>query len=517
MNNLVPVAQYLRKSTDHQQYSLENQADVIARYAMEHNFQIVKTYSDPARSGLHLKNRPSLKRLLGDVVCGRFPFRAILVYDVTRWGRFQDADESAHYEYLCKLSGAPVHYCAEMFPNDGSISALLMKALKRGMAGEYSRELSVKVRAGLFRLARMGYKLGGHAPYGLRRQLLDSQGRPKQILADGERKSVTNERVVLVPGTPEEVAVVQRIFQEFVNDHRSLRSIADRLNRDGIPFLGGRRWCAGTIIRVLTRSQYAGTQVWGRTAAFLSSPAIQLPRDRWAVCDKAFTAIIDEETFSKAQDALANMPWRLNNDEILDRLRRVLKEHGKLDARIIEQSPLCPGARVYFHRFGGLLNAYARVGYTSPQSTQITARQKAILVRRDLIAHFVEALPDTLEEFRPGQHRRELLKQRKTGRLISLLICRYRPTLIGESRWLVEIPGDARKRTTLLALMDEENKSIKEMRLFSALRHRGGRFYIYAESEWLRSGLLLEQTTDLPNLLKQLPRLKKSRSCHSRR
>ena len=32
---LVPAAQYLRMSTDHQEYSLDNQADAIARYADE--------------------------------------------------------------------------------------------------------------------------------------------------------------------------------------------------------------------------------------------------------------------------------------------------------------------------------------------------------------------------------------------------------------------------------------------------------------------------------------------------
>jgi hypothetical protein len=289
-----------------------------------------------------------------------------------------------------------------------------------------------------------------------------------------------------------------------VNEHRSLTAIAERLNKEGIPFLGGRKWWASIIIRVLTRSQYAGRQVWGRTAAFLSSSAIQLPKERWAVCEKAFTPIIGEELFNKAQDALANLTSRLSNEELLERLKPVLNEHGKLDARLIEKSPHCPGARVYFHRFNGLLNAYARVGYTSPQSAQITARQKAILVRRDLIANFIEVLPDTLEQFRPGQHRRELLRQVKTGRLISILICRHRPTLIGQSRWLVEIPEDTRKRTTLLALMDEKNQSIKEMRLFPRIRHRGGRFFVYLGSEWLKSGVLLERTIDFPNVLRQV-------------
>ncbi|MEO6246527.1 MAG: hypothetical protein ABIQ12_13930 [Opitutaceae bacterium] len=26
-------------------------------------------------------------------------------YDVSRWGRFQDADESGYYEYICKRAG----------------------------------------------------------------------------------------------------------------------------------------------------------------------------------------------------------------------------------------------------------------------------------------------------------------------------------------------------------------------------------------------------------------------------
>ncbi len=189
----IPAAQYLRMSTDHQQYSLDNQADAIALYAEDRGFCILRTYCDAAKSGLRLKNRPGLRQLLKDVVEGNRAFRAVLVYDVSRWGRFQDADEAAHYEFLCKSAGVPVHYCAEAFANDNSIPAFIMKALKRTMAGEYSRDLSARVRAGLVRLAKQGYKLGGNPPYGLRRMLLDSKGNPKQPLAHGERKCIANE------------------------------------------------------------------------------------------------------------------------------------------------------------------------------------------------------------------------------------------------------------------------------------------------------------------------------------
>jgi DNA invertase Pin-like site-specific DNA recombinase len=119
-NQLIPVAQYLRMSTEHQQYSLENQSSAIENYAESHSFEVVHTYSDTAKSGLVLRYRTGLQQLLKDVVGGTSGYRAILVYDVSRWGRFQDTDESAHYEFLCKSAGAPVHYCAETFANDGS-------------------------------------------------------------------------------------------------------------------------------------------------------------------------------------------------------------------------------------------------------------------------------------------------------------------------------------------------------------------------------------------------------------
>jgi DNA invertase Pin-like site-specific DNA recombinase len=57
-------------STDHQQYSTENQADAIAEYAARHNMEIVRTYSDSGKSGLNLAGRDALQQLLDDVRSG---------------------------------------------------------------------------------------------------------------------------------------------------------------------------------------------------------------------------------------------------------------------------------------------------------------------------------------------------------------------------------------------------------------------------------------------------------------
>src|SRR5688572_9617423 len=96
---LVRAAQYIRMSTEHQQYSTENQGDVIRDYARRFGFEVVRTYADAGKSGLNIEGREQLQRLIADVEGGRADFKAVLVYDISRWGRFQDSDEAAHYEF----------------------------------------------------------------------------------------------------------------------------------------------------------------------------------------------------------------------------------------------------------------------------------------------------------------------------------------------------------------------------------------------------------------------------------
>jgi DNA invertase Pin-like site-specific DNA recombinase len=221
-------------STEHQKYSTENQAEIIAQYAGRRGFEIVKTYEDSGKSGLRLDGRLSLQQLIADVRGGATGFEAILVYDVSRWGRFQDADESAYYEFICREAGFAVHYCAEQFENDGSLSATIIKSMKRAMAGEYSRELSAKVFTGQCRLIRLGFRQGGAAGYGLRRQLVDEHRTPKAVLSHGEQKSLQTDRVVLKPGPPEEIEVVRRLYRMFVVQRRTETEIAAALNAEGI-------------------------------------------------------------------------------------------------------------------------------------------------------------------------------------------------------------------------------------------------------------------------------------------
>lgn len=277
----VRAAQYVRMSTEHQQYSTENQADAIRQYAERRGMEIVRTYADEGRSGLRLGGRDALKELIDDVQSGTADFNVILVYDVSRWGRFQDADESAHYEYICKRAGIAVQCCAEQFENDGSPVSTIVKGVKRAMAGEYSRELSAKVFAGQCRLIEHGYRQGGAAGYGLRRRLIDQNGAPKGELARGEHKSIQTDCVVLVPGPPEEVETVQWMYRAFVEDGTPEREIADILNGRGIFTDLGRPWTRGTVHQVLINEKYVGDNVWNRVSFKLKKKRVRNSPDIW--------------------------------------------------------------------------------------------------------------------------------------------------------------------------------------------------------------------------------------------
>src|SRR6516164_952072 len=132
------------------------------------------------------------------------------------------------------------------------------------MAGEYSRELSVKVFAGQCRLIELGFRQGGSAGYGLRRQLIDQDRNPKEILPRGKRKSIQTDRVILVPGPESETHVVREIYERFTQRRSTEKEIAAWLNARGAVTDLGRPWTAAVVRQILTNPKYVGSNVYNR-------------------------------------------------------------------------------------------------------------------------------------------------------------------------------------------------------------------------------------------------------------
>ena len=333
----VRAAQYVRMSTEHQKYSTENQAEAMQHYAARRGIEIVRTYADAGKSGLSLDGRDALKQLIEDVQAKKADFTTILVYDVSRWGRFQDADESAYYEYICKRAGISVQYCAEQFENDGSPVSTIVKGVKRAMAGEYSRELSVKVFTGQCRLIELGYRQGGPPGYGLRRSLIDQAGTAKGELSRGEHKSIQTDRVVLVPGPREEIDTVRWMYRSFVKDGKLEREIANNLNERGITTDLGRPWTRGTVHQVLINEKYIGNNVWNRGSFKLKKKRVRNSPDMWIRAEGAFEPIVDRSLFDAAQAIIRERSHKLSNDEMIAVLQQLLQERGYLSGLIIDE------------------------------------------------------------------------------------------------------------------------------------------------------------------------------------
>jgi DNA invertase Pin-like site-specific DNA recombinase len=369
------AAQYVRMSTDMQQYSLENQADAIAVYAARRGLAIVRSYEDAGKSGLRLETRHGLKALLDDVKSGRADFDTILVYDVSRWGRFQDTDESAYYEYICKEAGVAVEYCAEQFENDGSLTATVLKNIKRAMAGEYSRELSVKVHAGQCRIAAMGFRRGSSPGYGLRRCLVDAQGRRKGELASGEWKNITTDRIILVPGPAHEIETIHRMYWMFVDEGLTLDAIADRLNGEGSQNAHGRMWLATAVRDVLSNEKYIGNNVFNLTSVTLKGRWRSNPPSQWVRANGAFEPIVPRDLFDRARHLLdRNRSFTAN--ELLDFLTAIWCCRGTISVEALNACRYAPSPGAYQRCFGGLMNAYVLLGFVKPRVRTWAKNQK---------------------------------------------------------------------------------------------------------------------------------------------
>ena len=452
------AAMYVRMSTDHQKYSTENQIDAIRKYAADNNLEIIATYADKGKSGLKLEGRDEFQRLLEDVEKGTAQFSIILVLDITRWGRFQDADESGHYEYLCHRHGIEVHYVAEQFDNDGSPITSVFKSIKRTMAAEYSRELSIKVHAGQCRLIKMGYRQGGAAGFGLRRMLIDEYGVFKGELRRGEHKSLQTDRVILVPGPEEEQEIVQWMYQVFLNEGLKENDIAASLNRRGIKTDLQREWTRGTVHQVLTNEKYIGNNIFNRVSNKLKIQRLVNTPEEWVRSDGAFQAIVDHEDFYSIRNMIMQRNRQFSDQEMLDKLKLLHQNNGWLSGIVIDEQINMPSSGAYSRRFGSLRRAYQLVGYMPDIDYRYIEINKYL---RKLHATVIEDTIDTIQSlgsFACYESDHGILRIHNEL-AISIVICRCLQTPAGSYRWNIRLDRSLNPDLTIAIRMKPDNQS----------------------------------------------------------
>ncbi len=361
----IRAAQYVRMSTERQDYSITHQKATIATYALERGYRIVQTYEDAGISGVTIEKRAGLRQLIEDVITGSAQFDTVLVYDVSRWGRFQNPDQSAHYEFICSEAGVRVEYCAEPFENDGSPASSLIKQLKRTMAAEYSRELSEKISLVKRGLSREGYWQGGAPGFGLRRQSVARDGRPVAVQEYGEWSARGGGRTRLVPGPIAEIETVRRMYRLFLRHDGTYSAIARRLNEEGILGENGAVWSLPRVRQVLTNEKYVGCLVTGRSHDYLGRRIHKVPRREWIRVEGALEPIVSKQLFGLVRRKVEARRLRVTDAEALADLRRIFDLKGKLSEYIIASRGKW-SMLTYVRRLGGLPEMYRLLGHVMP-------------------------------------------------------------------------------------------------------------------------------------------------------
>lgn len=464
----VRAAMYLRMSTEHQRYSTENQAKVIRNYAEKNNFDIIRTFADEGRSGLTFKGRPEMQRMLTTVESGAADFNVVLIYDVTRWGRYQDSDESTFYEYRFKRAGVRIVFCAEKFQNDGTIGSDIHRLVSKKMASDHSRVLSVKVHLGQTNLIEKGFRQGGAAGFGLRRQLVDDRGNPKFELKRLEHKSIQTDRIILIPGPEREVEVVRGIYSDFVEQGLLESQIAQKLNGRGVLTDLGRPWTRGTVHQVLINEKYIGNNVWNRSSCKLKTGHVKNKPSDWVRANGVFEPIVDKGLFHAAQTIIAQRSYRLSDEEMLEALRHLLKRQGYLSGLIIDETENCPSSSAYQSRFGSLLRTYQLVGYQPDRD------YRYIEINRNLRRKHPEMIAGIIAELRQigatvSIDERTQILTLNDEITAALVLSRCHSTIAGTNRWMIRFDTGLGADVTIAARLEPGEQAVKDYYLLPAI------------------------------------------------
>lgn len=331
---------YLRRSTDRQEQSIEDQKREVLRFAEEHDVELLRFFIDDAKSGTSTDGRKGFKEMIRLAQEKNRPVNTILVWNIARFGRY-DPDEGGYYRFLLRQNGIEVVYISEGLQGNDSDDLLI--PVKQWQAREYSKSLARDVIRGKITRMRKGGSNGQKAPYGYDRLIINSKGQPYMIvrtLTNG-RKEVYDVRgklirtipkgesipkadkdwVSFVPGDPEKVEAVRKIFKWFICGHRGeemgYKAIARALNGQGIPSPNGGYWGDSTIGSIIRNPFYYGRLTWNKTSKGRfyrickekgeEQPKIRLqrirtnPKDDWLIKEDDHERIITKAEWMKAQ------------------------------------------------------------------------------------------------------------------------------------------------------------------------------------------------------------------------
>ena len=324
---------YVRRSTDRQEESLDQQRAKLEAYAKAQGWTLEAVYTDDAISGSDMK-RPGLEQLLSKAAASR-DVDVVLAWDRNRLARPKDPIDGMMLERRLAESGKRVIYAATGQEVDRSFTSGLIGYIEHHQNGDYLRKLSRDTMRGLVDRAKRGLWPGGPIPFGYDRLIMDS-GTPKRIVRDldngsqavidptsgltieelpkGKRhRKQDHETCTLIPSDPARVRALQRLFTDFAAG-KPTRVLRDELNATGFRTSRGSRFTVQTIIPILESQAYIGRCVYNQRTfskwhRYRDGSSVERqdegferrPQDDWITCEDAWPALVDIEIFDRVQ------------------------------------------------------------------------------------------------------------------------------------------------------------------------------------------------------------------------
>lgn len=330
--------------------------------------------------------------------------------------------------------------------------------------------------------------------------MLAANGKPKQIMKSGEYKSLTTDRVILVHGPSREVKLVRLMFSMAIEGKGST-AIASELNRRGVT-RNGKPWDARDVLIILTNPKYAGWNVWNRSSEYLQQRRIRNAPQLWIMTPKAFKPIVDQDTFDRAEACRpkkADFWW--SDDEMLKRVRRLLKAKGRLSETLLMKARGMPSTTTLHKHFGTYRQLYEKVGYHLGAEDISRGEQceRSITLRRKVVSAIQDLFPERLTAIHlPGKTRSVLLVDGSF--MVSILLCRSKLKR-GTPYWVLEPNPAERSYITLVCTMNERHDGVLDY--FLLLRMDQFRSACFHDS-FLRTAVRLHKLADFYTEVKRL-------------
>lgn len=309
---MIPAIIYARASTDHQEYSVNDQLKYIKDWAKHHGYKIVKVYIDDGISGAFVSKRPGFLSMIEDVTTDLSGAKALLIWDSYRFAR--NMVEFLTYKQMIRQHGVSVIAVTEPIVEDED-AQLYIDAIN-GASGElYLRKLSKDSKRGIRAKVVERREHLGFAPYGYR---MDRNTRQLEI-------------------QPEEAKWVKYIFQ-CVIDGLPYLAICQKLREAGVKTRKGCAWTNTQVKYTLTNKTYCGL--------------LEVTLDgKHGIYDGKHEPIIDRETFDNVQTII---------EERLAKHKKYQRSSYQYKHWLsgLMRCPYCGGALSYVQGSGGRADRY---------------------------------------------------------------------------------------------------------------------------------------------------------------